>query len=103
MHHHHECKREYLNKSRDCKKEIAKRKFSNIESKAKSVATNEIVSYINTSIIPGNKPKFLSTILERYKQVYLAQEGASKDVQYYSMLSHVPKIWGHFLMNNNEL
>ena len=51
-----------------------------------------LVIYINTSIIHGNKPEFLSTILERYKQVYLAQEGASKDIQYYSMLSHLPKI-----------
>ena len=44
------------------------------------MAINEIFRYINTSIIAVNKPEFLSTILEQYKQVYLAQEGASKDV-----------------------
>ena len=72
------------------KKKIAKRNFSYIESKAKSLAINEIVRYINTSIIAENKPEFLSTILERYKQVYLAQEGASKDVGL-TLLSHLPK------------
>ena len=41
---------------------------------------NEIVRYINTSVITRKRPEFLSTMLERYKQVYLAQEGASKDV-----------------------
>ena len=60
-------KREYLNKSRNRKKEITKRNSSNIENKVKSVAINEIVRYINTSIIAGNKPEFLSNILERYK------------------------------------
>ena len=44
------------------------------------MAITEIVTYINTSIIAGNKPEFLSTISERYKQVYLAQEDVSKDV-----------------------
>ena len=80
VHYHQKCKREYLTKSRDCKKEIAKRNSSNTESKAKSVAINEIVIYINASTIAGNKPEFLSTILEQCKQVYLAQESASKDV-----------------------
>ena len=60
-------KREYLNKSQNRKKEITKRNSSNIENKAKSVAINEMVRYVNTSIIAGNKPEFLSNILERYK------------------------------------
>ena len=77
-----------LNKSGDLKKEIAKRNSSNIESKAKSVAINEIV--INTSIIAGNKPEFLGNILERYKKVYLAQEGASKNASL-TLLIHLPK------------
>ena len=83
VHYHHKCKREYLNKCRDRNKEIAKRNSSNIESKAKSVAINEIVRYINTSIISGNKPEFLSTILEQCKQLYVAQEGTSKGVEFY--------------------
>ena len=98
VHYHHECKREYLiNKSQDRKKEIAKRS-SNIESKVKLVAINEIVRYINTSIVAENKPEFLITILEWYKQVHLAQEGASKDVESYSAQSFFKK---KFLINNN--
>ena len=33
--------------------------------------------------LSGNKPEFINTILERYKQVYLAPEGALKDFQFY--------------------
>ena len=44
----------------NAKKEIAKRNSSNIVSKAKSVAINEIVRYIHTSIIAGKKHEFLS-------------------------------------------
>ena len=86
--YHHECKIEYLNKSRERKKEIAK----SIESKAKSVAINEFVRYINTSIIAGNKPEFLSTIFERYKQNYLAQASGSKDVEPYSVQSFAKRL-----------
>ena len=52
------------------------------------MAINEIV--INTSIIAGNKPEFLGNILERYKKVYLAQEGASKNTSL-TLLIHLPK------------
>ena len=92
VHYHHECKREYLSKSWNRKKEIAKRNSFNIESKAKSVAVDKIIRYISTSIIAGNKPEFLSTVLERYKQVYLAQEGASKDVMSYPAQSFTKKV-----------
>ena len=92
VHYHHECKREYLNKFQNRKKEIAKRNSANIKNKVKSVAINVIVRYINTSIISGSKSGFLSAILEQYKQVYLAQEGASKDVKSYSAQSFtIPK------------
>ena len=43
-----------------------------------------LLRYINTSVIAGNKPEVLNTILERYKQVYLAQEDESKDTKSYS-------------------
>ena len=56
------------------------------------MAINEIVRYINTSIIAGNKPEFLSTILEQYKQVNLPQEVASKDVKSYSTQSFTKKL-----------
>ena len=56
------------------------------------MAINEIVRYINTSIIAGNKPEFLSTILEQYKQVNLPQEVASKDVESYSTQSFTKKL-----------
>ena len=56
------------------------------------MAINEMVRYINTSIITGNKPEFLSNILEGYKKVYLAQDGASKDVESYSAQSFTKKL-----------
>ena len=45
---------------------------------------NEIVRYVNNSIIAGNKPEFLRAILEQCKQACLAQEDAPKDVKSYS-------------------
>ena len=47
------------------------------------------------SIIAGNKPEFSSTTLEQCKQAYLAQEGASKDIESYSAQSSTKH-----LMNN---
>ena len=63
-----------------------------MESKARSVAINGIVRSISTSIIAGNNCKFLSTILEQCKHVYLAQEDASKDIESYSDQSFTKKI-----------
>ena len=60
------------------------------------VAINEMVRYINTSIIAGNKPEFLSNVLERYKKVYLARDGASKDVESYSPQSFTKKLGTFF-------
>ena len=67
-----------------------------MESKARSVAINEIVRSISTSIIAGNNCKFLSTILEQRKHVYLAQEDASKDIESYSDQSSTKKLWTFF-------
>ena len=64
------------------------------------MAITEIVTYINPSIIAVNKSEFLSTISERYKQVYLAQEDAAKDVVL-TLFSHLPKYSEHFLMISN--
>ena len=63
-----------------------------MESKARSVAINEIVRSINTSIIAGNNSEFLSTILEQCKHVYLAQEDVSKDIESYSDQSFTKKL-----------
>ena len=41
VHYHHKCKRKYLNKHRNSKKEIAKINSSNIESKVKWVAIRD--------------------------------------------------------------
>ena len=56
------------------------------------MAINEIVRYVNNSIIAGNKPEFLRTILEQCKQACLAQEGAPKDVKSYSDQSFTKKL-----------
>ena len=98
--YHHECKREYLNASRNHKKRNWKSNYSNIENKA----TNEIVRYINTSIISGNKAEFLSTISERYKQsIYLGQEGTSKNVEFYFAQSFTKKLRTFWTINEQQL
>ena len=56
------------------------------------MAINDTVRYINTSVIAGKKPAFLSTILERYKQIYVAEEDVSKDVESYSAQSFTKKL-----------
>ena len=87
--YHHECKREYLNASRNHRKGNWKRNYSSMENKA----TNKIVGYPNTSIISRNKAEFLSTISERYKQsIYLGQEGTSKNVEFYFAQSFTKKL-----------
>ena len=98
--YHHECKRVYLNASRNHKKGNWKSNYSNIENKA----TNEIVRYINTSIISGNKAEFLSTISERYKQsIYLGEEGTSKNVEFYFAQSFTKKLRTFWTINEQQL
>ena len=71
--YHHQCKREYLNKSRDYRQ--ARKDALSKDKKAKGAATKDLYkSY--------TRPIQVSNLLDRYKKVY-ASEGGCTEKNYF--------------------
>ena len=74
--YHHSCRKNYLNKGRA--------PTSNKKSKVVTKAFNKLVKHVRHSILSRNKPELLTSLLKRYKNLYVSCGGEASDLLSYT-------------------
>ena len=88
--YHHQCKREYLNKSRDYKQ--ARKDALSKDKKAKGAATKDLVHFVHSSVLGQIKPIQVSNLLDRYKKVYASEGGCTEKINSYNVQNFAEKL-----------
>ena len=92
---HHQCRRDYLNKARDYKRKTENENSGTIIQMRKSDVMIEMVTYIKDHVISKDNH------LQRFKQLYIANEGKPQNIESYSVQQLTWKIKKEF--NQNEI